>query len=244
MILRRLAAALRRQDWFTVGLEIMIVVLGVFIGIQVANWNETRVERDLERTYLTNLHQDFVVSLQKLEENERRMVEIIEAMRTLLDRPDGARPASAEALNGLFAKVQGMPTFNWISRTYDNLVGAGQLRLIRDPTIGDALADFDAQTRLIELVQATHEQQLVETFQPWIIEHMDYIAVHLDRLDGEFPLPPAREADRILELIDTREFRNLLVQKWTIITDLLNQNRDLETSARQLIALLDPSADE
>jgi len=73
---------------------------------------------------------------------------------------------------------------------------------------------------------------------------MDYIAVHLDRLDGEFPLPPAREADRILELIDTREFRNLLVQKWTITTDLLNQNRDLQTSARQLIALLDPGADE
>ncbi len=244
MLLRSVMQHVREQNWFAVALDFFIVVVGVFIGIQVANWNETRVERDLERTYLADLHQDFVASLAKLEEDEQRMVEIIEAMRTLLESPDSGQPASAVELNALFSQIQGMPTFNWISRTYDNLVGAGQLRLIRDPTIGDALAGFDAQTRLIELVQATHEQQLVETFQPWIIEHMDYVAVHFDRIDGEFPLPPAREADRILELIDTREFRNLLVQKWTITTDLLNQNRELKTSARQLIALLVPGAGE
>jgi len=244
MILRSITRHVRDQNWFAVGIDFLIVIVGVFIGIQVANWNDERVEHGLERSYMANLYQDFIVSLAKLEENEQSMIEIIEAMRTLLESPDSGQPAAAEELNALFAQIQDMPTFNWISRTYDNLVGAGQLRLIRDPTIGDALADFDAQTRLIELVQATHEQQLVETFQPWIIEHMDYIAVHLDRLDGEFPLPPAREADRILELIDTREFRNLLVQKWTITTDLLNQNRDLQTSARQLIALLDPGADE
>ena len=44
MILRRLAQSIRRQDWFTVLLEIVIVVIGVFIGIEVANWNESRIE--------------------------------------------------------------------------------------------------------------------------------------------------------------------------------------------------------
>lgn len=32
MIPRRIASALRRQNWYTVGVEIMIVVLGVFNG--------------------------------------------------------------------------------------------------------------------------------------------------------------------------------------------------------------------
>lgn len=44
MILRRLAQSLRRQDWVTVVLEIGIVVLGVFLGIQVANWNQDRLD--------------------------------------------------------------------------------------------------------------------------------------------------------------------------------------------------------
>ncbi len=40
MILRRLANAIRQQDWFVVTIDILIVVLGVFIGIQMANWND------------------------------------------------------------------------------------------------------------------------------------------------------------------------------------------------------------
>ena len=42
MILRRITEAFRRQDWFTVAIETLIVVLGVFLGLQVNNWNEAR----------------------------------------------------------------------------------------------------------------------------------------------------------------------------------------------------------
>ena len=45
MILRRLATAIRKQDWFTVFIETLIVVLGVFLGLQVNNWNEARKDR-------------------------------------------------------------------------------------------------------------------------------------------------------------------------------------------------------
>jgi hypothetical protein len=44
MILRRLTNAIRNQDWFTVVIETLIVVFGVFMGIQVANWNAERLE--------------------------------------------------------------------------------------------------------------------------------------------------------------------------------------------------------
>jgi hypothetical protein len=55
MILRRLAKSLRRQDWFTVTLEIVIVVLGVFIGIQVSNWNDARAAEAREGLLLAEL---------------------------------------------------------------------------------------------------------------------------------------------------------------------------------------------
>ena len=45
MILRRLSENLRVQNWTNVAIEIAIVVLGVFIGIQAANWNQQRLER-------------------------------------------------------------------------------------------------------------------------------------------------------------------------------------------------------
>ena len=40
-------------------LEFFIVVLGVFIGIEVANWNQTRQDRQEERRYYGQLLVDF-----------------------------------------------------------------------------------------------------------------------------------------------------------------------------------------
>lgn len=44
MILRRLTHNLRTQNWTAISIELLIVVLGVFIGIQAANWNQQRLE--------------------------------------------------------------------------------------------------------------------------------------------------------------------------------------------------------
>jgi hypothetical protein len=44
MILRKLSDAIRQQNWFTVILEISIVVVGIFIGLQVDEWNQNRLE--------------------------------------------------------------------------------------------------------------------------------------------------------------------------------------------------------
>lgn len=45
MIFKRFAANLRAQNWFAIGIELGIVILGVFIGTLVANWNSARAEQ-------------------------------------------------------------------------------------------------------------------------------------------------------------------------------------------------------
>jgi hypothetical protein len=45
MIIKRFAHAIREQSWFTVVLEIIIVVIGIFVGLQVDDWNQRRIER-------------------------------------------------------------------------------------------------------------------------------------------------------------------------------------------------------
>ena len=42
MILRRVSAHFRKQEWTAIALDFVIVVAGVFIGLQVANWNAVR----------------------------------------------------------------------------------------------------------------------------------------------------------------------------------------------------------
>lgn len=55
MIYKRLAARLTAQDWVAITIELAIVIVGVFIGTQVSNWNAGRLERQDNERILHNL---------------------------------------------------------------------------------------------------------------------------------------------------------------------------------------------
>lgn len=46
MILRRLSQSLKEQNWTAIWIEFVLLVAGVFLGIQVANWNAERIEQN------------------------------------------------------------------------------------------------------------------------------------------------------------------------------------------------------
>jgi hypothetical protein len=55
MILRSLTKHVNNQNWFAVFLDFIIVVFGVFVGIQVANWNEAQTLHNKETQLLIEL---------------------------------------------------------------------------------------------------------------------------------------------------------------------------------------------
>ena len=68
MILRRLVASLRGQNWTSVAIELGIVVLGVFIGLEAANWNQARQERQETHQLLSQLEAELTTFRGFLEE--------------------------------------------------------------------------------------------------------------------------------------------------------------------------------
>ena len=85
MILQRISKALRKQDWFTVVIETLIVVFGVFIGLQVNNWNDGRAFAQLERDYLVQL-KDEVAQNQRVTDYQINYVKaVVEAGKRALD---------------------------------------------------------------------------------------------------------------------------------------------------------------
>ena len=55
MIYKRAVAKLRAQDWLAITIELGIVVLGVFIGTWVANWNAERADKAGVERLITQL---------------------------------------------------------------------------------------------------------------------------------------------------------------------------------------------
>jgi hypothetical protein len=55
MIFKRAVAKLKAQDWTAIAIEFGIVVAGVFVGTQVSNWNQARLERQATNRMLDQL---------------------------------------------------------------------------------------------------------------------------------------------------------------------------------------------
>ena len=56
MILRRVIKHVRKQEWTAIMIDLIIVVVGVYVGIQAQAWNAERQDREIEERYLLSLH--------------------------------------------------------------------------------------------------------------------------------------------------------------------------------------------
>ena len=80
MILRRVIAHFQKQEWTAIALAFVIVVLGVFVGIQVSNWNGLRANRLRADNYMERIHSDFQLISDRLEGN---IAEFDQAIRSV-----------------------------------------------------------------------------------------------------------------------------------------------------------------
>ena len=156
MILRRLVQNLKQQHWTGVLIELTIVVLGVFIGLQVSNWNEARRDRALEQQYLERLREDFALSVSGAQESIEAMESQTRGATLMLDRlracrldEPGQRADFASALYVLGRIEPPMLTRG----TIDELRSTGRLGIIRSVRLRQALSNVvQEQERTMEVL--------------------------------------------------------------------------------------------
>ena len=145
MIVRRITGHLKKQHWTAVFLDLAIVVLGVFIGLQVNNWSEARNEQRTERAYLERLRVDFdanVKELQSFIDGRRSDGKTLSELAIALH--DGGTPPSVEALQSPLCRWGAPPLPALRQGTYNELVSSGRLSLLRDERLRTLLADYSA----------------------------------------------------------------------------------------------------
>ena len=221
MILRRLVENLKQQRWTGVVIELAIVVLGVFIGLQVNNWNEARRNEANEGRYLAELAEDLRADIAECDETVAAARGRVAAARYLLDAA-GATPVidapwlkqlsderlsdaelSGRALPGAepFVSPQGVylrrltntRVLDGQRNTFDELVSSGNLGVISDRALVRTLSRYYAAFEAEQDGDAINRHVQLRLF--------DYLADHglnqfdllpLDQLDALMQTPAFR----------------------------------------------------
>ena len=169
MIFRRIKSHVEKENWFAVAIDFFIVVVGVFIGIQVANWNEARAEAERSADLKLRLIQDF----RTIEETANRHIDAIISWQTI------SQTIGNEILTGTLSPSQPdlaerlFDASSWTllpgrSVSFTEIISQGDMDLLKSTELRDALLDFDAFAVL------HHESNLtlIDTF----MEELDFVS--------------------------------------------------------------------
>ena len=178
MILSRVIEHVKQQHWTAVFLDFVIVVMGVFIGIQVANWNENRKAIADERIFVQRLHDDVVEAEAKSARlRERRFGQskgIIDAMAVIFGETTRRDLSDEECLYVAFSHdfamtAPAIPSFN-------ELLNSGRLDILRDRELKRDLASFQQSLEVLSYWRSwgTRGQHTLPDKYPSLIKVQSY----------------------------------------------------------------------
>lgn len=142
MILRRISEHVKAQNWTAVALDFVIVVVGIFVGLQVQEWSGRRAMSERTALLMQRLEADFGVDVWiagRLLDYHKQVAN--NAQMTLNDIT-GRETIPDEQLLVAAHRASQFNRFNRTSGLYEELVATGGLDLVSSSAIGSIAALF------------------------------------------------------------------------------------------------------
>jgi hypothetical protein len=174
MLLRRIIKHVKKQNWFAVFIDFLIVVVGILIAFQITEWNEAKDERIRERQIIEDMLADLEIDRSYYQDGLNLAVRKINAVNASLNGA-GIVPLnfnwelinyniyeySPEAITETEDSLADSPllwsdTLNGVypipsTLTYDAIIGSGDIKLIKDRQLVRAIQLYQNRTKSLVL---------------------------------------------------------------------------------------------
>lgn len=189
--------------------EIVLVMVGILLALQVSTWNHDRQARRKEQVLLQELHEEFKANKAQLEE----VLSFHRKATASTDAIIAEFPIDLDSLDLDSFRLRSMNlwhryTFNPSQGIINSLVNTSSFELISDPELrkllvswNDVLADYQEE----EIIAA---QIMIDQIQPFLVRHASFHGGFRDpRLD--------------LSYLESTEYENLIILRGSNLRDIL-----------------------
>jgi hypothetical protein len=130
--------------------EIVLVVFGILIALQINTWNEGRKNTTKEQQILIQLKDEYNANLLQLEQKITHRKRIIKAANKVLEHFDAPSNVNTDSLNSQLSIMIGNPTFKPIQ---NNLINSGDILLIKNEKLNQLLTSWPSSVKELLLVE-------------------------------------------------------------------------------------------
>ena len=135
MLLRRITKHVTEQNWFAVILDLLIVVFGVFIGMQVTNWNADNAGEKQATILLNRIYNDLQNDILSINAELEYQAVVRNYAVTAVKALNNKDAVSFEQfVIGAYQASQINPAWSYRA-TYNEMLSTGQINLIENETL-------------------------------------------------------------------------------------------------------------
>jgi len=220
--------------------EIVLVVLGILIALQVNTWNENRKDANEITVIKTNLSSDFI-------QNRNVLKQRIDLLKNSLDHANSLMAFLGKSrdtinqhnLDSILVQTLYYGNFNPSNSTILELLQSGKLKLIKNNTLKNQLNDW------LEMLQDTNEdfknQDLTanEQLMPYLYDNIS--AKNID-LEGNYGITTTKSVlikDYYYDVLHDFKFENLMITHMVWHTIMLKHYQELDSLAATIINTLE-----
>jgi len=223
-------AILRNFPWPRIVAESAIIIASILMALWVDAWVSDRVDRKRESARLIALHADTSNTLEALITAREDASVAAESLRQIADfQPESM--SDQEITEDLLASLLFGPTFYPEMRVYDDLKNSGELALLTNPELRQALSRMDAKLEQLRVAQADLITVQTLNIDTYMVDHMDLRAFYgtITGLDI-----PDDGPDVNFEHIADQKFQNRVLLKLDLVAWREYEHEDTES---QLLAV-------
>jgi len=185
--------------------EIILVVIGILIALQINNWNEERKNREKEKYYLNSIKTSVELSQKELNRviNDAKLISSCADTLFLLLSDKNYTPLKGHFLDSLLFTAGDYSLISLNDGGIQELMNTGSLGLVQDERIRLHLASWDERMHQIRKFEAETEY-LSQQYQDYLKNFIDARRFITDSL-SDIIIPAKKQA-----LLDDPLFANYL----------------------------------
>ncbi len=206
--------------------EIILVVLGILIAIQINGWNEGRKDRNKEKVLLAELHKEATGNLAQFEENKAGHINSLRACNIVLRNVSSMNDTQV-SLDSVLRYGPGVfrgLTFDPSNGVIESLISTGEIQLIRNDSLRNYLITWKDVLKDFQEEEENSRFLWKHRVEPYLIEHGDFINL---------------TNPKNIALFQDPKFLNMIARRKFYITTILNamEQESIEHNLRQIVRL-------
>ncbi|NNK70295.1 MAG: hypothetical protein HKO96_07435 [Flavobacteriaceae bacterium] len=148
--------------------EILLVMIGILLALQVNNWNENRKERNQENAILTQLQAEFKSNLSQLDDKIKSKKESIKSALRLFTYVDYPEMRIKDSVDFYLGRTIPYTTFDPI---INDLASSGELRLISNNSLKRKLSRWTSEIADLREDELQWKDYRDNKYVPFLIEY-------------------------------------------------------------------------